>query len=87
MMKCTECAEMVRVMQYHVGSLTKSVTDRDIYVAGSRTFPQVNVKCTDCAEMVRVRQYHVGSLTKSVKDRDIYVAGSRTTHQVNDEMY
>jgi hypothetical protein len=42
MMKCTECAEMVRVKQYHVGSLTKSVTDRDIYVAGSRIAPQVN---------------------------------------------
>jgi len=30
------------VKQYHVGSLTKSVTDRDIYVAGSRIAPQVN---------------------------------------------
>ena len=42
MMKCTDCAEMVRVRQYHVGSLTKSVKDRDIYVAGSRTTHQVN---------------------------------------------
>ena len=38
-MKCTDCAEMVRVRQYHVVLFTKSVKDRDIYVAGSITAP------------------------------------------------